>query len=300
MELNCRMLPLEITLEVKKDKFTLDRRTTIFRRTILHYCRDAKEYPVWKVLGFKSNITGIEWKIILACFTFKLWRRPCYFYYTLYKNEYGATGFFLYNGKDVGQITPHYIERYKQRYLDPKGIKFDTIEELIEYYIVHNNAGMSIGGHRKQDEDRCRRKDDFDYFYSEHGISFLENAGGNYNLYKTFVTHDMVRENQHIPIELSKLGYKMMMEQNLSNAEFEEALNSAGITEDKAVMSSRSGTDDEDDDHTQGFKPYVLINSFHGNMQMEKGDKETKLPSRQSWLDNVDVEKALKKIKSGK
>ena len=127
-----------------------------------------------------------------------------------------GTGIYLFNDDNYGGVSfneypPHYFNRLRKRFIEPKGIVQPNFHELVHRMLLlhHHSMDMVVRGYtfRRGDDGlysmetdtSVAKKDGYDNFitYHKEGVSLGVCQGGkNYINFTTFVPNSMLREGQ--------------------------------------------------------------------------------------------------------
>ena len=182
------MNPKELLIEVFNDLKVVDRKATYLTQGMRREAVKSKAKYVHRVFKYKSKKNNY-WLIIVDYYV----KEPCYTVVVYYNNQYGLNGI-LVDGRNQALIhfTPHFLERYNSRFLNEKGA---SNLELLKRFIPANSLQV-IKAVQKIDIDKNRI---FGRFKEGVGLGYEEvfhDKGKVFHHFKTFISNDMIRDNQ--------------------------------------------------------------------------------------------------------
>ncbi len=186
-ELPYNMLPLAAETEMARDWTLLSNKYWNFKKNAETLCLNAKEFPASRQMKFISPRTGLEWHMI-SCFPERSRESAFYYFYTPYTNPKGKKGCYTLSEGDCEQITPHFLDRVRTRFLHPRGIYPKTFDETMEAFVRYLMAAETF-----QFTSRKLKKK---YAVLKEGIAILDVAGNGLTTYITFVTFGMLLDYQ--------------------------------------------------------------------------------------------------------
>ena len=186
-ELPYNMLPLAAETEMARDWTLLSNKYWNFKKNAETLCLNAKEFPASRQMKFISPRTGLEWHMI-SCFPERSRESAFYYFYTPYTNPKGKKGCYTLSEGDCEQITPHFLDRVRTRFLHPRGIYPKTFDETMEAFVRYLMAAETF-----QFTSRKLKKK---YAVLKEGIAILDVAGNGLTTYITFVTFEMLLHYQ--------------------------------------------------------------------------------------------------------
>lgn len=168
-----------------------------------------------------------------------------------------GTGIYLFEGNDNGdtllyEFSPHYFLRFRQRFVEPKGITQPSFPSLVKMMLKEHFQGMdrTTKGFKAIREDDGKvhivPTDEYDRYsgydnlisFTPNGLSLgMSSCGRKYYCYTTFVGNDdlyedQLREQQEMMKERQRIGFLQR------NDPFKvDAVRSKWITEDGKVLS---------------------------------------------------------------
>lgn len=217
----------EISAALKKD---LDENENRINKKMDDFCSIAvktnrRKFPLIKVFEFESK-QKITYLIIARANKRSSWNMPEMItagYYVVNKEFYGFLATQTVdpsvvfsrnrmNKKGITLFTPHFLQRYKERYL--KDISCSSKEAFIEF-ITRNNDGMSRNITTKH-LTKCNEHDYEGYAQNvllyQHGISIVEKHIGGLIVNKTFLSYEMLKNEQIEIFEEDKKHHEKLRE----------------------------------------------------------------------------------------
>lgn len=186
-ELPYDMLPLAAETEMNRDWTLLNEKYWRFRDNAVTLCLNAKEYPTSRQTKFISPRTDLEWHIVCA-FQERKRKSSFYCFYTPYTNPKGKKGCYTISEGDCERMTPHFLDRVRTRFLHPRGIYPETLDETMDAYcryLMSDSNFLFISQKLKQS-----------YMVLKEGIAIVDTAGNGLITYITFVTFEMLLSYQ--------------------------------------------------------------------------------------------------------
>lgn len=186
-ELSNEMLPLAVETEMTRDWTLLCEKYWKFKQNAHTLCTHAKEFPTSRQMKFISPRTGLEWHMVCTYPE----RNPdssYYLFYTPYTNPRGRKGCYTISESDCEKLTPHFFDRVRTRYLHPRGIFPQTLDETIEAYCRYLTSDFNFLFVAPKTKEK--------YMVLNHGIAIVDVAGNGLVTYITFVTFEMLLSYQ--------------------------------------------------------------------------------------------------------
>lgn len=186
-ELPYDMLPLAIETEMSRDWTLLCDKYWKFKTNATALCLNSKEFPASRQMKFISPRTGLEWH--MACtFTERNRFSSYYLFYTPYTNPKGKKGCYTISEGDCERITPHFLDRVRTRFLHPRGIFPQTLEETMDAFCRYLSGDCTFLFVSRKNKEK--------YTVLKEGIAIVDVAGNGMVTYITFVTFDMLLNYQ--------------------------------------------------------------------------------------------------------
>lgn len=167
-----------------------------------------------------------------------------------------GTGIYLFEGNDSGdtllyEYSPHYFLRFRQRFVEPKGIKQPSFAALVRMVLKEHFYGMdrtTKGFKAIREEDgkvHIVKVEEYDRYkgydnlisFSRNGLSLgMSSAERRYFCYTTFVGNDnlhedQVKEQQQMMKERDNIGFR-----HRNNPFYLEGVKSQWVTTDGQVI----------------------------------------------------------------
>lgn len=182
------MNPEELLTEVFKDLEIVDRKATYLTQSLRRSAIKSKSKYVHRVFQYKS-LRHNRWLIYVDYYV----KEPCYTVVAYYNNQYGINGILVDGGNQaLIHFTPHFLERYNERFLHENGA---SNLDLLRRFIPTNNLQV-IKVVQRIDNNKNRI---FGRFKEGVGLGYEEvfhDRGKVFHHFKTFISNDMIRDNQ--------------------------------------------------------------------------------------------------------
>lgn len=278
-ELSYKLLPIQIEAELSKDWDAVSKEYIDFVGLHAGSLRCSNTFPVERHMHFTSSKTGVEWNVMLILINSREYLDA---YYTFYTNEYGEKGIYLIDVFRCSRVTPHYIKRFKSRYLNPKHIAARDEHDIVFaiYTLLLPNTVLST--HKKTD-----------YLVHKEGLSIVEQAGNGTISYITFVNREMLRTYQEPFDRMRALMYQIKDNPKAKQAysQLKKELEATGLRFPPEYASIKPRRKDS--------KEYLNTVIALKKMKDVKVKPESNIgngrPSQQSWISEADIKKLLKK-----
>ena len=178
----------ELLFEVFEDLEVVDRKGTYLTQGLRRAAVKSKTKYVHRVFNYKSPKNN-SWLIYVDYYV----KEPCYTVVAYYYNQYGLNGILVDGGNQaLIHFTPHFLERYNERFLHEMGA---TNLGLLKRFIQINSMQV-IKAIQKIDIDKNQI---FGRFKEGVGLGYEEvfhDKGKVFHHFKTFISNDMIRDNQ--------------------------------------------------------------------------------------------------------
>ena len=182
-------------------------------------------------------------------------------------------------------MTPHFIKRFKSRYLIPHRLPAESAHDII-LALYTSLLPDTILTHFKGT----------DYLVHKVGLSIVEQAGNGTISYITFVNREMLREYQEPFDKRRDLMYQIKDNPKAKKAyqQLEAELKEAGLRfpEEYASIKARREAPEESVQTTIALHEMRKVKVADTKSQPKLGSAR---PSQQSWISEADLKKLLKK-----
>lgn len=217
----------EVTAALKKD---LDANESRINKRMNDFCSlalktERNKFPIEKIYEFESK-QKISYIIIARASKRSSWNKPEMIiagYYVINKEFFGfiatqtvsPTIVFSKNSidrKGLTLFTPHFLQRYKERYINDTS--FSSKEAFIKF-ITENNDGMSREITRKH-LTKFQEHEFEGYAQNvllyQQGIAIIEKHIGGLIVNKTFLSYEMLKNEQIETFEEDKKNHERLRE----------------------------------------------------------------------------------------
>lgn len=194
------MTSQELCNEIFKDESVVISKATYLAKDIRRLALKSKEKYTEKIYEYKSKQNN-NWIIIIHANK----KVIDTFYITYYLDQYGLNGIMTANDKkSLLHYTPHFLERYNQRFLKQENLS--KIEILKRFLSVNWHAFVN------DTPDYGENKNCFFTRFREGiGLGYKEHVNGYLNTihhFKTYISPEMTFENQQKDLDLSSKYYE--------------------------------------------------------------------------------------------
>jgi hypothetical protein len=176
----------ELTKEVFKDLESVNIKAMYLAQGLRREAVKSKSKYVQRIFEYKSRRHN-QWLIIIDYYV----KHPFFTVVIYYNDDFGLNGIMVEaSNQGLIHFTPHFIERYNERYL---GMKNMPKLDLLKLFIPNNSMEVIKvipGGDNKEQRIFGRFKEGIGLGFKEvfHGKEFFH--------FKTFITVDMIQNRQ--------------------------------------------------------------------------------------------------------
>ncbi len=194
------MTSKELLMEIARDYPMVMKKAMYLTGNLRRLAVKSKEKYVHRVFDYKSKQKN-DWLIIIDYYV----KDPTFLVVVHYVDKYGLNGIMVNaDQQTLTHYSPHFLERYNERFLhEPNVSKI----ELLKRYLSKNSVS-----YLKYVPDTDDMKNRF-FARSREGVGlgYIETMSGilnTINHFKTFVSKDLIFENQKMDFAVAGIAYK--------------------------------------------------------------------------------------------